>query len=218
MINISEIETSIKNILSESSIQSSNNVYEKNNNGYKLVIDFKNLYNEKTNIIFTKLIFYVDENKMYLLENDNEYQFKYLYDINCNYKNNTFENILEFETKFSKIINNNIFGKDIKILSDFIKSPSTLINTWFSNNNIKNISVYEVKLDEKYKIIPCKSLHFDFIINLNNQIKINLTLKKETNKNYILTFKIYDKTIEEERPNLSTFIQTIGETIKTKYV
>jgi len=89
---------------------------------------------------------------------------------------------------------------------------------WFSENGVRNISVYDVKLDEKYKIIPCKSLFFSFEINLNNQIDINLTLKKDGNTNYVFDFKIYDDTIKEERQNLSTMIQVIGETLKTKYI
>ena len=218
-ISISEIEKKIKIILNKSSIQSIDSVYEKIDDGYRLVIDLKNLFLEETNIIYTKLIFYTDSNKSYLLPNENdEFKFKYLYDINCQYKLHIFNDINEFEKIFTNIINNNKFGNNIKILSEFIKSPGSLINNWFNKNDIRNISVYEIKLDERYDILPCKRLFFNFIINLNNQMKINLTLKKESNTNYIYDFKIYDDTIEVERPNLSTLIQTIGETLKSKYV
>lgn len=218
-ISIFELEKTLKTILNDASIQSSDNVYEKIDNGYRLVIDLKNLFWERTNIIYTKLIFYTDENKSYLIPNkNNEFKFKYLYDLNCDYKLHIFNNLSEFEKMFLDIIKKNKFGDNLKILSNFIKSPGSLINNWFNDNNIRNISVYDIKLDERYDILPCKRLFFNFIINLNNQMNINLTLKKEDNTNYIYDFKIYDDTIEVDRPNLSTLIQTIGETIKSKYV
>jgi len=218
MISIKDIETSLKKVFSNASIQSIDSVYEKTKKGYSLVIDFKNLFLSKTNIIFTKLIFEVDKDKTYLLSNDDNFQFKYLFDINCNYKIRMFSNLDELEKLVSSIFIDNKFGDNIKILSSFIKSPSSLINNWFSENGVRNISIYDVKMDEKYKIIPCKSLFFSFAINLNNQIDIDLTLKKDNNTNYIFDFKIYDNTIKEERENLSTMIQVIGETLKTKYI
>jgi hypothetical protein len=218
-ISIFELEKTLKTILNDASIQSSDNVYEKIDDGYRLVIDLKNLFWERTNIIYTKLIFYTDENKTYLIPNkNNEFKFKYLYDLNCDYKLHIFNNLNEFEKMFLDIIKKNKFGNNLKILSNFIKSPGSLINNWFNDNNIRNISVYDIKLDERYDILPCKRLFFNFIINLNNQMNINLTLKKEDNTNYIYDFKIYDDTIEVDRPNLSTLIQSIGETIKSKYV
>jgi len=219
VISIKNIETSLKKILGTSTVQSINSVYEKIDDGYLLVIDFKNLFCKDTNVIFTKVIFEVDKHKVYLLPNKNiEYSFKYLYDINCNYKLQMFDSIDEFEKMFLTIISENKFGDNIKILSKFIKSPSSLINNWFSENGVRNISVYDVKLDERYKILPCKYLFFNFLINLNDQLEINLTINKEDKSNYIFNFKIYDNTIKEERQNLSTMVQVIGETLKTKYI
>lgn len=219
IISIKDIEKSLKDILDESSVQSSNSTYEKIDDGYRLIIDIKNLFYDKSNIIYTKMIFYVDDNKIYLLPNkDGDFQFRYLFDINCNYKLHIFQSVDNFKNILIDILKNKKFGNNIRILSDFIKSPCTLINNWFSENGVRNISVYDVKLDERYKIIPCKNIFFNFKINLNNQIDINLTLRKEDKSNYIFNFKIYDNTIEEETQNLSTMIQTIGNTIKNKYV
>lgn len=219
IITIKDIEKSLKDILDDSSVQSSNSTYEKIDDGYRLIIDIKNLFYDKSNIIYTKMIFYVDDNKIYLLPNkDGDFQFRYLFDINCNYKLHIFENVDNFKNILLDILKNKKFGNNIRILSEFIKSPCTLINNWFSENGVRNISVYDVKLDERYKIIPCKNIFFNFNINLNNQIDINLTLRKEDKSNYIFNFKIYDNTIEEETQNLSTMIQTIGNTIKNKYV
>jgi len=219
VISIKDIEDSIKKVFNNTTFQSSNNVYEKTKDGYLLVIDFKNLFFSSVNIIFTKFTFNVDKNKMYLLPGDDEsHQFKYLYDINCNYQMKIFDSVYDFEKILKNIIKDNKFGDNIRILSNFIKSPSSLINNWFSDNNVRNVSIFNVKLDERYKIIPCKSLFFNFIIDLNGQVDLKLIIQKESNKNYIFTFKLHDTVLVEERPNLSTLIQVIGNTIKTKYI
>jgi len=218
-ISIQDIENSIKKILNESTAQSIDSVYEKIKDGYRLVIDVKNLFYKNTNIIFTKLLFNVDKDKMYLLtEGTGDFSFKYLYDINCNYEQHFFDNTSQFEKKLKMIITKNEFGDNIKILSEFIKSPSSLINNWFSENGIRNMSVFNVDLDERYDIIPCKSLFFHFTINLNNQMDISLIIKKEGKGNYLYTFKIYDKTINVEKPNLNSLIEVIGDTLRSKYV
>jgi len=217
-ISLKDVNNTIKTIFNKSSIQSVDSIYEKQNNGYKLVIDIKNLYLNEINIIFTKLIFDVDDNKTYLLPNENNFQLKYLYDINCNYKIKIFDNLMDLKQVLIDIFHKNQFGDDIKMLSEFIKSPGSLINNWFSNNNIRNISVYNVKMDFLTKITSCKSLSFNFIINLNNQIDINFTLIKHDNTEYEFIFKIHNDTIKEVRSNLKLMIQVIGETLKTKYV
>jgi len=66
MVSIKDIETTLKKVLSNASVQSIDSVYEKTKKGYLLVIDFKNLFLNKTNIIFTKLIFEVDKDKIAL--------------------------------------------------------------------------------------------------------------------------------------------------------
>ena len=217
-ISIQELDKSIKNIFNDSNVQSVDTVYEKIDSGYRLVIDIKNLFYNKTNVIYTKLLFNVDNDKVYLTESDNGFEFKYLFDINCNYNVYYFDTINDLESKIKDIISNNKFGDNIKTLSEFIKSPSTLINNWFYKNNIKNLSIFNVKMDERYNIIPCKSLFFSFVINLNNQFDIKLTIKKLEKSNYRFDFKIYDETVTVEKSDLNNLIEIIGETIKTKYI
>jgi len=217
-ISLKDVNNTIKDIFNETTIQSVDSIYDKQKNGYKLVIDIKNLYLENTNVIFTKLIFNVDNTKTYLLPTDENFQMNYLYDINCNYKVKMFDNLFDLKQILSDIFNRNQFGKDIKLLSEFIKSPGTLINEWFSNNDIRNISVYNVKLNFLTKITPCKSLSFNFIINLNNQIDIDFTINKQDETEFEFIFKIHNDTIKEIRSDLRLMIQVIGETLKTKYV
>lgn len=218
-ISIKNLEKDLKEAFKNSTVQSIDSVYEKSDNGYRLVIDIKNLFGKKTNVIYTKFIFYTDGDKIYLSENQSgRHTFRYLYDINCNYVIKEFDNEDELKNIIVNIIENNKFGENIKILSNFIKSPGFLINDWFSKNGINNVSVFNVKLDNRYKILPCKSLLFNFDISLNEQMNIDLIIQKERDSDYIYKFRIYDDVITEERQNLSTLIETIGTVIKTKYV
>ena len=154
-------------------------------------------------------MFHVDDTKL-----KNNY-FSYLYDINCEYIRIDFSDLNDFGNKISNIFKENKFGKDIKILSDFIKSPSTLINKWFQENKITNISV--VNLDfTKIEIIPCEDISFDFKIELNNNQKVDLTIKKESDNKYLFNFKFLDNIYEEEQKNLNRLIETIGNNLKNK--
>jgi hypothetical protein len=219
IISLKDLDKLIKDTFIDVSAQSVNSVYEKTDKGYLLVIDIKNLFYKNVNVIYTKFIFDVDKTKTYLIpKSDKNFIFKYLYDINCNYQVKLFSNLVELKNILIKIIKKNQFGDNIKTLSNFIKSPSTLLNDWFSENNVRNISVYDTTLDERYKIMPCKMLFFMFNINLNDQIDIKFIIKKETTNNYIFTIKIHNKTYEEERTSLNSLISTLGETIKTKYI
>jgi len=217
-ISLKDVNNTIKDIFNKSTIQSIDSVYQKTKDGYLLIIDFKNLYLDKTNIIYTKLIFNVDKNKAYLIPINDNYQLKYLYDINCNYNIKIFDSLIDLKNLIKNIFFKNIFGDDIKTLSYFIKSPGSLINDWFSNNDVRNISVYEIKLIFFNDVTSCKFLSFNFNINLNDQFNIKLTITKEKNADYLFTFKIYNDTIKENRSSLKSLIQVIGETLKTKYV
>ncbi len=216
-ISIQDIDKSIREILNLRKNQY-DFIYEKIDKGYRLVIDIRNLFYEKVNIIYTKFIFEVDNEKIYLLnDGSNGHIFKYLFDINCNYNQLYFDGIYDFEKLLKGILLKNKFGNNLKKLSEFIRNPGSLINDWFSKNNINNLSVYNVKMEENYNIMPCKSLFFEFTINLNNQIDIKLIIEKDNNE-FIYRFKIYDKTTNVRKNNLNDLVETIGYTISKKYV
>lgn len=211
-ITIEEISKALKNVFSDAEILSTDNVYEKieNSENLKLVIFLNKLFDGDISILYTKLIFVVDKEKTYLAQNS----FSYLYDINCEYHTREFEDIEEFKKKVSNIFDNKIFGDNTLVLSKFIESPAVLINTWFEDNKIDDISIFNVKYGPKVHIMPCKSLFFSFDININNTNNIELIIKKEKDGLFYLNFKIHDKTVTIERNNLSTLIETIGDTIK----
>ena len=84
---------------------------------------------------------------------------------------------------------------------------------FIKDNKINELNVSSVRYNPKMYIMPCKSLHFSFNININN-IEIDFTLKKENNQNYLFSFNINDDTINKEKPNLKTLVETIGTILK----
>jgi hypothetical protein len=210
VITIEEVETTIKEIFGESDILNTTSIYEKIPNEpekLKLVIFFNKIFGEQDAIIYTKLIFVTDIDKINILNNS----FLYLFDINCQYNNVEFEDIDELSEKLKNIITNQKFGKDIKILSEFIEKPSFLVNDWLKTNKVTNFSISSIKYTPKTHVIPCKSLSFSFDININN-IEIPLNILK-TDK-IIYSFTINNDTITVEKQNLNTLIETIGDTLK----
>ena len=156
-ITIEEVEKSIKKILGDSDILNTESVYEKidgEDNKLKLVIFFNKIFGDHDSILYTKLIFITDTDKINLSNNT----FLYLYDINCQYNNVNFDDLDELTEKLDGIINKAKFGPNLKILSEFIEKPSFLINDWLKEHNVNNFSISTIRYNPKIHIIPCKSL------------------------------------------------------------
>lgn len=217
-ISIRDIEIAIKEAMTGSEIQFSDSVYEEKKGKLRLIIFFNKLFTETNVVLYTKLLFEVDKNKEYLVEN-NEGQnfFKYLYDINCQYVMKIIDDINDFKTIWTKVINENNFGPNLKVLSEFIKKPSFVVNEWFNKNDIKDISMTGFKYEPKMKIMPCKILSFHFVLNVNNSEDVELFIKKEGKNDFIYSFNINGEKIDIEKSDLSTLVQTIGETLKDKF-
>jgi len=210
-ITIKEIESSIKNIFSDSDVLNTESVYEKidDSDNLKLVLFINKLFVGDVSILYTKLIFVVNSTKTKLINNS----FLYLYDINCKYTNVDFSDTEDFEKRLKKIIDKKIFGNDLKILSEFIESPAIIIDEWLKKNHIKDINVSTVKYNPDMYIMPCKSLSFSFDIIVNN-ISVYFNISKEKNNIYNFNFKINDDVTNIEKPNLKTLIETIGTILK----
>lgn len=214
-ITIEEINKSIKDALGDSLVLNTSSVYEsiEDSDNLKLVIFLNKLFYKTTSMLYTKLIFVVDSEKKRLINNS----FMYLYDINCIYKSVEFEDTSDFVKKLKSIFKREKFGDNILILSEFIKSPALLINDWFNENRVKNISVIGLKYEPKVNIVPCKSLFFSFTIDMNNNEIVELNLTKEREGKFIYSFKIHDKTTTVEKNNLNTLVETIGDTLKNSF-
>lgn len=212
-IVVSDLINKIKEVFNSTKVLSVESVYEKieNSDDLRLVISMNKILYDKVNTIYTKLIFVTDNTKSKLSKK----YFTYLFDINCEYLRIEFSDIDDFSKKIKDIFNKNKFGENIKILSDFIKSPSTLINKWFQDNEITNLSV--INVDEKtIKIMPCKSLFFNFDLDLNNNQTVNLEISKQADDEYIFKFKIFNNIYEDKRSNLKSLVETIGSNLKNK--
>jgi hypothetical protein len=210
-ILIEDLVAKIKAVFDTTKVLSVKTVYEKINGSdeLRLVVSMDKILYDDVNIIYTKLIFTTNKDKFKLTKN----YFTYLFDINCEYVRIEFTDLNDFSTKISNIFKENKFGDNIKILSDFIKSPSTLINKWFEKNNITNISILNVE-QKTISIMPCKLLSFSFIIELNNNDKVDLTISKEGEKDYLFKFKIFNNIYEDNESNLNRLVETIGSNIK----
>ena len=212
-ILISELVNEIKEAFDSTKVRSVESVYEKieNSDELKLIISMNKILYDDINIIYTKIIFFTDINKSKLTRG----YFSYLYDINCEYIRINFNTLEEFSNKIKDVFNKDKFGENIKILSKFIKSPSTLINTWFQENNITDISVINVS-EKKIDIMPCKSLFFNFIIEMNNNQNVDLTITKENDKDFLFNFNCNNNIYEDRDNTLKRLIETIGDNLKNK--
>ena len=215
-ISIKEIEEALKEVFKGTAIQNTESVYEKieGSDNLKLIIFINRMLNNSINVFYTKLIFVVDKEKKYLINS----AFSYLYDINCVYYRIDFNDIEELKSKLKNIFTKNKFGKTIEILSKFIEKPTFLINEWFSKNEVKDISVLGLKYEPKINIMPCESLSFNFVMNVNNTTDVELIIRKEKEGSFVYNFKINDENITVEKPNLSTLIETIGDTLKNNLI
>lgn len=212
-ILVGDLVNKIKEVFNSTKVRSVDSTYEKINDSsnLRLVISMNKILYDDINVIYTKLIFVTDSNKTKLTKD----YFTYLFDINCEYVRVNFSTLEDFSNKISKIFTENKFGENIKILSKFVKSPSTLINKWFEENDISDISVVNVK-EKKISIMPCKSMFFDFTIDMNNNQNIDLTISKEGEKEFIFKFKNLNNIYEDKQLNLDRLVETIGDNLKNK--
>jgi len=208
-ISIQDVYDTLKDIFDKDDILSTDSVYENS----KLIISVNKLYTSDQIIIFTKFIFDVDEQKKYLISN----KFKYLYEINCQFQEVSFDNINDLKNKINDIIDNNKFGIDLKILSNFIKKPELDINQWFYKNKIEKISITGFKYEPPIKNIPCKELSFEFSMTVNEQDEITLSIKKTDVNNFEIIFDIFNKKIKINKNDLNSLIDIIGKTINKRY-
>jgi len=212
-ILVGDLVGKIKEVFDSTKVLSVESVYEKINDSedLRLVISMNKILYDDVNIIYTKIIFNCDGTKSKITKNN----FTYLFDINCEYVRIEFSTLEDFSSKISSIFKENKFGDNIKILSKFVKSPSTLINEWFQENKITDLSIINVK-EEKIDIMPCKSMFFNFTVDLNNNQNVDLTISKEGEKEYIFKFKIFNNIYEDKQADLKKLVETIGDNLKNK--
>lgn len=213
-ITIEDINVVILEVLGDTKLKSIDHVYEKHKDQLKLILSFHNLNLPHDILLHTKLIFNVDDGKIYLTHN----QLTYLYDINCDYKLLMFDSIDEFRELLTEIFSNFLFGEDIVNISKFLKSPARMINEYLNSIKFNNTSVLTVDYQPKFNIVSCSKFTIDFKIDLINDYKLELTIKKINESLYEFNFKVNDKYIKKETNTLINSIPAIiGEIIKNNY-
>jgi len=209
IISLADLEQVIKSVFDDSKVSSVNTTYEKDDDGFKFIITMNNIFYEKTNIIHNKIIFYTDEKKRKLTKN----HFLYLYDINCKFRQINFINIEELQNSLKDVFTNRKFGKNIKILSDIYITFVNNINKWLSENDIDNISIYNINYNPIVDVIPCESLFFKFNINIDDTRFIDMTIRK-IEEGFKITFNENEWFKDIEISDLEALTQTVGEMIK----
>jgi hypothetical protein len=212
IVSLLDVENVIKNVFDDTKVSSVSTLYEKDEKTgeLKLILTINNLFFEKTDILHTKFVFLVDDDKTKLLKN----KFYYLYDINCDYKEVKFDDINDLENKLNEIINDRDFGQDIKDLSDINVTISGDVNEWLKENDVVDISIYSITYTPIVDNMPCESLSFKFEINVDDERVIELRLRKIKENDYKFTFKegewFHDVTVTD----VKAMVQIIGETLK----
>lgn len=212
IISLTDVERIIKDVFDGTKVSSVSDVYEKDEETgeLKLIITINNLFYEKTNILHTKFVFLVDDEKTKLLKN----KFFYLYDINCDFHEVDFEDTVELENELNEIINNREFGSDLKDLSDINVTIAGDVNDWLQENDVDDISIYSINYHPIVDNMPCESLSFKFEINVDDERMIELRMRKIEENEYKFTFKEGDWFHDITLTDIKGMIQTIGETIK----
>lgn len=210
LISLIDLEGVIQKIFDESKVHSVKTVYENNDEGLKLVTSINNLFFDHCNILHTKFIFNVDNEKSKLINNN----FKYLYDINCNYVEVNFDDIVQLEERITEIIDDKKFGDDIIDISNIFVTMSTDINKELEDIGMNNISVYNVGYSPLVDIVPCEAFSFDFKVNINNIDDLKLNIKKISNNEYTYTFNHHDWNEEITKSDIKGTVDTIVEIFK----
>ena len=198
MIKLSEIEQTFKDLFEEEEglVQSVETLYELSHNEkfYKLVISLHGLSIGENTIIHTKFIFKANLEKTEVIEDS----FIYLYDINCVYHKVEFSSTTDMRNKVEEIIESVDFGTDIQILSDFIEAPAMFLNYYMRKANITEYSVFDVKYEPKFKTTKCGDTTFDFEIDVNNNYKFDISIRKfDEDKDEKVVYKFQFKFMDD---------------------
>ena len=213
LITLSEIEKVFREVFDDTKVSSVKTLYDKSEKEIKLIISINNLFYNETNIIYTKFVFDVDDTKEFLKKN----KLYYLYDINCNFKEVKFNDIEDLRIELFKILDGEIFGSDLKKISNLNVHLSSNVNEWLSDNGVDNTSIYGIKYQPLVDNISCDSLFFRFDINVKDLYLIDLNIRKNEDEEFKLSFNKGDWFHHITLSDINGTAQAIGETIK-KYI
>ncbi len=201
-----ELQKVIEKIFEQTHLHRFKAILEKDVNGWNWILNFHKLTSPTTLIIHTRFIFKLDENKENLRSNE----FLYLYDLNCKYKLIKFKDAENLEERINKILEQDLFGKNLMAISELMIAPEQTINNYFYENDIEGYSIYSFDYSPEYVVIPCQKLSLDFKFNVNNKTDVSLDVRKIKDETFKLTFKFLDKNTIVELEDLTNLIGAIA--------
>lgn len=206
-----ELQLKIKEVFADTEVRKFKDIVSKDVNGYNWVLSFHDMRNKNSIVIHTKFIFKLSDDKQTLRKNE----FLYLKDINCLYEIIRFDNLGELEAVINEILTQNMFGKDIVTLSEFIIEPERLINNIFADEKVIGYTVFDFEYYPSQTIRKCQDTVFEFNFNVNNNQDVKLFIIKEDK--YKFKFEYGGKVYTTITDDLSNIPNTIALFVK-KYL
>lgn len=199
-----DLQKHIKLVFGEYEMLNFKDAVEKDRNGWNWVLSFEDMRSDHAVIIHTKLFFKLEKDQVHLRKNE----FLYLYDINARYRLVKFKDLEELEKLLFKIMEEDMFGKDIMKLSEFLISPEQDVNDWLFKNEKDGFTVFDIEYKPSNLF---KETKFNFLCNVNNNTEFKFSIHKNTD--YMYTFIFSGKTYTIKKPDLTDISGTVGKFI-----
>ena len=206
------LQKMIELIFTGSKVRTFKDVLEKDVNGWNWILDFEDLRTDTALIVHTKMIFKLDSDKKYLRKLD----FLYLKDINCLYKIVKFTSLDDLETIIKNILSQNMFGKSLMSISQFLIEPEQSINTFLFKNKKEGVSIFSFEYTPIKSMIACQDLEFNFKFNINNTQDVEMKIKKIKKEEFKIIFSYSDDKWETTQKELSNLVEVVGKFIIDK--
>jgi hypothetical protein len=172
LITLEDTRKAVKTALSQFKAMQVNDLWEKTDNGYKYILSAHNLISADGAVVFFKLIFWVSEDKQTLTTN----KITYLYDLNCEYRTFEFGDMSSLEKMLGNIVSGLKFGENILAVSDLMSDCASHVNKIFYDHDIKKFSVFSFDYQPASSITACKDTVFEFSINVNGYMQMQLRI------------------------------------------
>ena len=184
----------------------SDEIWEKTNDGWKLILSFfGSVYNNELPVIHLKIILWTNNDKTEI-----ENKLCYLHDLNCIYNIRTFNDTNELSNTIKIILDENLFGKNLKGLSKYTMFSVAAECTKYLKNDaiIKN---WEFKPQNKN--IPCEDLNFDYIFNIENIDNNGNCNIRFNGINFIINVSFNNKNTQATCSNIDYITKIIADAI-----
>lgn len=207
-----DLQQTIKMIFEGAKVRTFKDVLEKDGNGWNWILNFEDLRTENALIVHTKMIFKLDESQEFL----RVLNFLYLKDINCLYKIVKFTSLGDLEATIKEILNQDMFGKNLMAISEFLIEPEVSINKYFYENKKEGFSIFSFQYTPIKVIVPCQELEFNFVFNVNNTEDVEMKIKKIGKEKFNIIFSYSGDKWETQQEELNNLSEVVGKFVSEK--